>query len=739
MRRLPSKTIGVTSRLAFLDAFRDTMFKTIVSRTLRVPVGNAPTGDGLASARRLDVALMRVGFKLSPDLMRALGSIDPQHVDTLALEVISAVRELVGDHVRHTPYFASFPRNVPSTADFWASCLRDVLSRDEVREKVAASAASLGCVNLLDLPLYGRVPHTFEEMASLHEPLGPLLKAAFKVLHLGWTIEQESESLYRSITAANVPQSPDDLALLRRLMTSIVDLGGEIPMRETRAVVNAERARRGQPIVCDTATDVLRCAAELSGGDVTLETVTKFKSPSRSQRRVLVRALDGVIAENRGKIGDVARYSERWKRLGEKLHPHEFDAQNAHDVFALARGELPSPSIASRAEREFLAKRPSGALAVLRDAPGMLARSVDRLLVAGVDASFMIESLAHAAPSVSGRVLLGLREHLQNRATAGETARIFPNRKGKAWVTPDTRPLLDSAVVVSLSETIDSEIARRLPALANLIVDPAMLGVALPLTEKHKPRGCGVLPRGSRTPLIGDPSVLRFFTYWRQTSNRTDYDLSVLTLSDEWQPNGQCSYTSLKHGDFLTHSGDITEAPAPGSTEFIDVALRRIPSSTHAIVPQINLFSGEDFETVAESFFGFMGRESMHTGDGRREPRGLPFEASTVQAKSELHGKGKVALPVAFIRGTSGWEALWLHLALSGIRWGNRVEQNRHSVSLQISAIANRRYLTVGYLASMLAAKAVTDGAAPITYIGDNPPAGSRAYTPISLAELIPA
>lgn len=147
---------------------------------------------------------------------------------------------------------------------------------------------------------------------------------------------------------------------------------------------------------------------------------------------MLVRALDGVIAENHGKIGDVARYSERWKRLGEKLHPHEFDAQNARNAFAVARGDLPSPSIASRAEREFLAKRPSGALAVLRDAPGMLARSVDRLLVAGVDAEFMVESLAHAAPSVSGRVLLGLREHLQNRVTAGETARIFPSRKGKA-------------------------------------------------------------------------------------------------------------------------------------------------------------------------------------------------------------------------------------------------------------------------------------------------------------------
>ncbi len=716
------------------------MFSTIVSRAMRVPMDAAPSGDGFASARRLDAMLMRVGFKASADLMHAWSERSPQYVDATGVRLLDAVRAMVGDHVRHVPYFATFPRGVPATDKFWSKSLCDALSRADVSEKVAAAIASLGYVNLLDLPMYGRVPHTFEEMAALHDPLGPVLKAAFKVLHLGGTIEQETERLYRSIVSANVPQSPDDIALLRRMLPSIADLSGDVPMRETRAVVNAERVRRGQTMDCDTSTDVLRCAAELSGGDVTLETNTKFHSPPRSQRRSLVRTLDKVIGENYGKVGDVTKYAERWKRLGEKLHPYEFDAPHAHDAFGVARGDVKAVSIASRAEREFLAKRPSGALAVLRDAPGMLVRSVDRLLVAGVDAQFMVESLAHAAPSVSGRVLLGLREHLQNRTQASGGARIFPNRKGKVWVAPEARGALDACVVTSLCETIDREIARRLPSLRNLVIDPMILDVALPLTDKHKPRGCGVLPRGSRMPLHGDPSVLRFFTYWRQTQDRTDYDLSVLTLSDEWQPNGQCSYSSLKRGDFLTHSGDITEAPAPGSTEFIDVSLRQLPHDTHAIVPQVNIFAGEDFEAIGEAFFGFMGRDSMETVEyGRREPRGLPFEASTVQAKSELHGKGKVALPVAFVRGASGWDALWLHLALTGIRWGNRVEQNKHSVSLQIRAIAERRYLTVGYLARMLVARATRDDETPVTYLGLSAPSGSTAYTPINLAELIPA
>jgi hypothetical protein len=70
---------------------------------------------------------------------------------------------------------------------------------------------------------------------------------------------------------------------------------------------------------------------------------------------------------------------------------------------------------------------------------------------------------------------------------------------------------------------------------------------------------------------------LRFFTYWRQTNRRTDYDLSVLLLDDEFHTAGQVSWTNYHH-DGVVHSGDITDA-TNGATEFIDVA----PDSRRAL------------------------------------------------------------------------------------------------------------------------------------------------------------
>lgn len=89
-----------------------------------------------------------------------------------------------------------------------------------------------------------------------------------------------------------------------------------------------------------------------------------------------------------------------------------------------------------------------------------------------------------------------------------------------------------------------------------------------------------MLPRGSRAPVTGE--LLRFFTYWRQASRRTDYDLSVLLLDSEFHTTGQVSWTNYHH-DGVVHSGDVTDA-TNGATEFIDVPLAELG---HYVVPQV--------------------------------------------------------------------------------------------------------------------------------------------------------
>jgi hypothetical protein len=712
----------------------------IIQKTLRVPAVAGPVGDGATAARQFDAALLSVGFKASGDLLTHLSALDPGTVIDTAVTALAAVRRLVGDHVEHNVYFKDFPANVPDTMEFWLGLLSNAL----VHADGTPIAVPLGLagVNLLALPGYGAYQHSYADMAAAHDDLIPADTDRVTVLHLGGTAQAEASALYAGLAASTTPLGEDDLELLGLLAALCADgpQPESIPVRENRALINRVRLAHGKALLADTVTDVLRVACALSGGDVTLEQPTRFVSLARRDRRAFLAALDGVVAGKSHALEDVAPRREEFKRLGERLHPHEYPQfPCAAQVFAVARGEQVVRSLASRVESAFGAGDTVGAVKLLANAPGMLLRSVDR--VARVanrdDAAALTDAVRAASGRTSGRVLLSLREHLDNRA-ALEQARIFVGRSGRAWVEPDHRPTIDADTVAELQAALDEELAGRMPVVGHLVVDPAVYDVAIPLSGKGIAPGFRVMPRGSRSPIPA--GHLRFFVYWKQKERRTDFDLSALLLDENFASVGQLSYTSLS-GYGGVHSGDITSAPN-GASEFIDLDLSRVQAAY--IVPQVNVYDGEGFDEVQESFFGFMTRTA--------EQVGKPFEARTVRMRSDLRGTGRVALPLLFGRGKDGsWSATWMNLFMRGMSWRNQVEANRMSSALLASTINRRRYLTVRYLTDLMGAKAgrvsqwrdglVPDG--PVTFVGlerpDGLPDGSEAFTLERLSALVPA
>ncbi|MCP2248424.1 TerD family protein [Lentzea aerocolonigenes] len=658
------------------------MRTTIIKKTLRVPLSDGAAGDGGTTARQLDAALLKVGFKASRELLEHVsGTADAVEYSH---EIVRAVKELVGAQAQHNPYFKDFPRNVPDTVEFWLECIGDV-------------AEFTG--NLLDLPKYGRVQHTYDEMLAAHDELIPSLKDRVTVLHLGGTLDDEITRLYLELAASPIPLGEADRALLGELATQRLDLApGDVPTRENRAILNAARLVAQRPLTgIDTVTDVLRLASEASGGDVTLREPTRFRSFRRAERRALLAALNEVAPS---KFGDVHQHREAWKRLGERLHPHEYPFEHAQDVFAVARKEKTVRSFAGQVEVAFAEGDADLALRILAKAPGMLLRQVDRLVRHG--ASNVEEAVRAAAPDVSGRVLVSVLEHLANREKP-DAARVFANRGRKVWIEDDTRPPLDPAAVAAITAVVEDELVRRLPDFSELVVDPEVLDVVVPMSGTATEDGFGVLPRGSKLWFEGD--VLRFFVHWRQRAKRTDYDLSAALLDENFEFKGHVSWTWLKRKGAY-YSGDVTEA-ADGATEFIDLHA----DALHAkyVVPQVNIYSGEGFDDVAESMFGFMSRDL--------DQMGKPFEPSTVRARSAMRGKGKVALPMMFEREGDSWYGTWLHLYLRGTSWGNRVEQNRDLVKLIASAALHRKYFTVRKLAELFEHKGSTSDA-PTIHIG---------------------
>ncbi|KQX51033.1 MULTISPECIES: hypothetical protein [unclassified Streptomyces] len=717
----------------------------VVRHTLRLPCPTGPAGDGTAVARRFDAALMTAGFKLSTELLERLsGLAEPTVVET-AVRTLATVRELLGDHVRHNVRFIDFPADVPDTLDFWMTCVTEAIDDGSV-DSGALDRLRTGVLDLLTLPSYGRYGHTYEEMLAVHEELIAAAGDRLTVLHLGAAAEDEVTGLYLALADSTTPLGEEHLHDLAVLAEHCAD-GPQpetITVRENRAVVNRARLRVGAAPLLDTVTDVLRLACALAEGDVALREPTRFRALSRPYRRALLAGLDAVVAASAAKLADVSAHAGAWKRLGERLHPHEYPHwPHAAEVFAVARGERKVPSLDSRVE-EILGRGDVTAAAGLlaSAAPGRLFRALDRLLRDATEAEerkAVLAAVERAAPEVSGRVVLSVREHLQNRAGGnGGERRVFVNREGRAWVTADTRRPLEDGDRERLIEVLDAETRRRLPDPGHLLIDPEVLDVALPLSGRAASAGFGVLPRGSVSPVEGE--LLRFFTYWREAARTTDHDLSALVLDEDFATVTWLSYTALTDVEGA-HSGDITSAP-DGASEFIDLRLGAVRGTF--VVPQVHVFSGEGFDEAAECFFGFMLRGSAQ--------QGRPFEPRTVRMKSDLRGPGRVALPLAFRRDDEGrWNAHWLHLYLRGTPSANRVEEHRVSIAVLLRGLFGRTPLTVRHLVELMgesgAPTTLWDGRTlpdtPVTYIGlerpDGLAPGSRVLTPENLRDLLPA
>jgi hypothetical protein len=221
--------------------------------------------------------------------------------------------------------------------------------------------------------------------------------------------------------------------------------------------------------------------------------------------------------------------------------------------------------------------------------------------------------------------------------------------------------------------------------------------------------------------------------YWQQTATRTDYDLSVAFLDENFVTSSYASWTRLS-GEGFAHSGDITEASL-GASEFIDIDLNSVEAKY--IAPQIYVYSGESFPEAKESFFGFMERNPVS--------KGLPFEPATVKNKSDVRGTGKVALPLVFEKQPDkSWEAVWMNMYLGGFPNFNTVESKKVNASLLAKSVIVRDYLTIGYLNILLAMHGKSlpkAGKEPVIYIGmtapDSLPEGSLLFTPANLSGLI--
>ncbi|WP_460134201.1 TerD family protein [Pseudomonas sp. S1_E04] len=625
---------------------------------------HVPIGTGGATRAQVASAVREVtAFRcvLSEPLIEQIGLLSATELKHWLREIVGVLRRETGAHVYHRPFYPDFPEQV-----------------------LAASEAQLYLNAVVHYLTLRRLPTTADSRPAMLE--GNFIS---RVIEPGSISEFESllESLVSSRTSLSEEETADVAWFIREYKSDVFRLLPEtVPFREIRALVGgalilhvAGDARVDTFLErnVETATDVLRLAVALNGGDVSLTTAsTRFTAMKRSTRRLLLRLLDHIphAAE------DVMRHAERWKRLAEVLHPGDYADKFPRALAAITaarRNDAPA-SFGSRVET-LLAQRHIATLTpLLQSRPGEFARRLDVTLRRTTEPESVLDAFEAVAPQVSSPVLLQLLAHL--RAPRPLPLRAFTPKGAfaKIYGIKDRREPLAPDVLARASRICEEALVARfasLPPLGSCFIDPALREYRVPLAQRASSKSLRTLVRGSRLPLP-DTRFIRLFLWWKNGRDRTDIDLSAAFFDANFVFKQTVAYYNLKDfGGY--HSGDIVDAPE-GASEFIDLDLDAlVEKGVRYVVTSINSYTEQPYCDLPECFAGWMARVDVASGE--------VFEPRSVFDRVDIASDTGICLP--FVMDLQERRMIWADLGLTSSPWWNNVQNNLGGVSLMLRAL----------------------------------------------------
>lgn len=608
--------------------------------------------------------LEALGFTFSEPLIEACRTLSLEQLTALYRELQDALQRAKGAHQIHQPMYPNFPEQV-----------------------MEMSRCELYINAILHYLTDGRYLPQTEREARL-----PLLDVVdLQVIDLGF--QEEFEQLFAQIAGSNTSLSDQDKEDLTWFVRSYRDgiaplLPEAIPQKENMAFVagllidHTEQAQEVVARFCRTATDVLRLAVAMSGGDVSLAKATRFRSFKRAERDLLL----GLLNRPPNAVEDMLRWKPRWIRLGERLHPGEYAKRypQAAEAFRILRNEEPVATFNSQVEAALAKKQAVEAVERLRTRPGDFARRLDHLLRVDLAASgTIVEAFGEVAERVATPALLQVRQHFKERAHVEPVRVFFPKGDlAKAQVVTNTLAALPERLcnrITALCETALMARFRELTPLGKTYVDPEFARYKVPFAGRSASKAFRTIARGSRLPLPQNCGTLRFFLWWKNGADRTDIDLSAAMFDSEFVFKEVISYYNLE-GLGGCHSGDIVDAPN-GASEFIDVTLERVRKEGGRYIAMVlNSFTHQPFCDLPECFAGWMARQQPGSGE--------IYEPKTVQDRLDLTAATRIAIPLVVDVETR--EIIWCDMALRRHPdWSNNVHGNLSGIALTLQALTH--------------------------------------------------
>lgn len=531
--------------------------------------------------------LMHLGYILDNDAFAALRMAKEEDIIQFNYEVVQHFTSLLGGGKDYMPLYGDFPLKVANEDDVTAI---DIASLHFI---------STNSMDGLVLPS-GKKSYISESIK-------------YKTIELG--SEELVDEVFTSLVSVNQSITGMDLSVLEWFIDSgrTLKFPDVIPFKENMCVL-AGRGVEGVPV--KTATDVLRVACYMSGGDITLSNVTRFRNFRRPERRRLMTLLEKSSCDPT----EMVTRSERWIRLGEKIHPLEYlkSHPRAAMAFTLMRKGLKGgkkvkvKSWNSQVNDDFLKSLQDG-VNILGKRPGEFMRRLDWMLrtyTNPADLGIILNKFGMCAMGCSNKVLYELYLHFEKRNEKCVNRSIMIKGARKRTKLPALSKL-DENVIEIVKDGIIEALQRkfsRLEPLGKVYIDEKLSLIPLPSNMRSLDLSTSPIIRGQRIP-IDNPSakVIRAFFHWEDKNGSLDPDLSAMFMKGDGGGGNIISYSHLRHGNSI-HSGDVI-ARKGNCAEYVDIDIQDAISMGYRYVSvDVRNFRGGSL-AVMNGVFGIMERE----------------------------------------------------------------------------------------------------------------------------------
>jgi stress response protein SCP2 len=605
-----------------------------------------------------------LGFGLTKALAERIRTLSYDELQQFYTNLLADLKSIVGYMDPGKFMYPNFPQQViEAPADeLYANALLHYLgdevglrivpqyetnAREALRDPVQLRIIGLGTQEEFD--------HLFTELLQAKSSLSSLDK-----FHISWFVANYGNEIERLIPET-IPQKE-----------TIAYVGSQLLLLTTIADAFLDQHIR-------TATDVLRLAVAMSSGDISLAEKTKFMKFNKPRRKTLLRLLERSTCS----LDDMLKYKERWKRLGEKLHPFEYKTKfpRSYEAFDVLRNDKPYVTFYGEVDAAIKSANISLAVETLAKRPGELARRLDHLLRLAPDEPRILTEFDLTADRVATPVLLQLYTHFQHRDQPKEMRVFLPKGEAaKAYGRGNNLAPLPQHLCKSVQQTCRQHLMdrfKKLPPLGRTFISDELRNYTVPFAMRSASKALRSLSRGSRLSLP-EGNTIRFFLWWRDGKGRADIDLSALGLDNEYSLACEITYYNLKElGGY--HSGDITSAPE-GASEFIDVDVAKfVEAGIRYVVVSVNSFTMQPFCNLPECFTGIMIRQFPNSGE--------VYEPRTVQMKIDLTSATRACIPMVI--DLERRELIWTDLGLTREPFINNARNTLSTITVLTRAMTS--------------------------------------------------